>query len=528
MNLRWLAIFVLFFVSASTHAFGDKPLAPLTIVVFNKDVPESVELAKFYAQKRGIARDHLVGLSVSKTEEISRDEYDTMIRDPLRAIFKERKWWTLNEPRGGQVTVATNQIRFVALIKGMPLKIRPATDYPGDKPGGPPIGNRNDASVDSEVAALGAFSDQISGPLPNPYFQSYRAISEIDQSAVLLVCRLDAPQVATVRRMITDAIETEKSGLWGRAYIDGAHNSNAGLGVGDQWLKEARDELHKVGIPVVYEDTPEIFPNSYPMTDCALYFGWYAGTVSGPFTQSDFQFAPGAIAVHIHSFSASTLHDENANWAGPLVTKGAAATIGNVYEPYLQLTARLNIFNDRLLHGFTFAESAYMSIQAVSWMSVMVGDPLYRPYSAWLELGDKREVEKVSSDWAAYHDFASKNNSLLPEQFRAAAKQFAARTRNAPMLEDVGRLEAAAENYAGATGCFDLARTNYTKRDDILRTVLEEADALAKQNKAKRALDLLRGVLRIVPDAPASALLKKMEIELRAVKPSAPANSPRP
>jgi tetratricopeptide (TPR) repeat protein len=169
-----------------------------------------------------------------------------------------------------------------------------------------------------------------------------------------------------------------------------------------------------------------------------------------------------------------------------------------------------------------------MSIQAVSWMSVMVGDPLYRPYSAWLELGDKREVEKVSSDWAAYHDFASKNNSLLPEQFRAAAKQFAARTRNAPMLEDVGRLEAAAENYAGATGCFDLARTNYTKRDDILRTVLEEADALAKQNKAKRALDLLRGVLRIVPDAPASALLKKMEMELRAVKPAAPGNPPRP
>src|SRR5207302_1603161 len=91
------------------------------------------------------------------TEEISRVEYDTMIRDPLRAVFKERKWWSLNEPRGGQVTVASNSIRFVAMVKGMPLKIRPATNYPGDKPVGPPIGNRNDASVDSEVAALGAF-----------------------------------------------------------------------------------------------------------------------------------------------------------------------------------------------------------------------------------------------------------------------------------------------------------------------------------------------------------------------------------
>jgi uncharacterized protein (TIGR03790 family) len=520
MNLRSLGNWLLFFVIVAAPAFADKPLAPATIVVFNKDVSESVELAKFYAEKRGIAPDHLVGLSISKTEEISRLEYDTMIRDPLRKVFKERKWWTLNEGRGGPITVATNSIRFVALIKGIPLKIRAMADYPGDKPGGPPLGNRNDASVDSELATLGAFTDQISGALPNPYFQSYRPISELDHSAMLLVCRLDAPQAATVRRMITDAVETEKTGLWGRAYVDGAHNSAGGLGVGDHWLAEVRDQLHKVGIPAIFDDTPEIFPNSYPMTECALYFGWYAGSVSGPFTQPDFQFRPGAIAVHIHSFSASTLHDENANWAGPLLTKGAAATIGNVYEPYLQLTAQLNVFNDRLLHGFTFAESAYMSIQTLSWMSVMVGDPLYRPYAAWLQLEEKRDGQKTASDWRAYHDFAVKNSAVPAAEYRAAAKQFAARSRNAPMLEDLGILEAAAENYVGASGCFDLARTTYTKRDDILRTVLLEGDALSRQNKAKRALDLIQSVLRIVPNAPASALLKKMEMELRAAKPT--------
>jgi uncharacterized protein (TIGR03790 family) len=530
MKLRRLGQWFLFFASATSVAFAEKPLAPATIVVFNKDVPESVELAKFYAQKRGIARDHVIGLSVSKTEEIGRDEYDTMIRDPLRAVFKERGWWKLNEPRGSPTTVKENAIRFVAMIKGMPLKIRAASNYPGDKPEGPPVGNRNDASVDSELAALGAFSDHISGALPNPYFQSYKPIAELDHTALLLVCRLDAPEVATVRRMITDAIETEKTGLWGRAYIDGAHNTvTSGLGVGDQWLVDIRDQLHKAGIPLIYEDTPDIFPNSYPMTDCALYFGWYAGTVAGPFTQPDFQFPPGAIAVHIHSFSASTLHDENANWAGPLVTKGAAATIGNVYEPYLQLTSHLNIFSDRLLHGFTFAESAYMSVQTLSWQSVMVGDPLYRPYAIWLDLAEKAETQKAVSDWSAYHAFAAKNSSLPAAEYRAAAKQFAARTRNAPMLEDIGLLEAGAENYVGASGCFDLARTTYTKRDDILRTVLHEADALAKQNKPKRGADLLRSVLKIVPDAPGSALLKKMEMELRAMKPAVtPSNQRRP
>ncbi|HEX8898665.1 MAG TPA: TIGR03790 family protein [Chthoniobacterales bacterium] len=511
---------ILLFLLGPTLAFAEKPLAPATIVVFNQDVRESIELAKFYAEQRGIPRDHVVGLSISKTEEIGRIEYDTMIRDPLRAIFKDRGWWTLNEARGGAVTVTNNSIRFVALIKGVPLKIRAAPDYPGDKPGAAPLGNRNDASVDSEIAALAAFSDQISGPLANPYYQSYRPIAEADNSAVLLVCRLDAPQVATVRRMITDAVETEKGGLWGRAYIDGAHNSGAGLGVGDQWLTQARDQLHKVGVPVIYENTPEVFPNSYPMSDCGLYYGWYTEKVAGPFTQPDFQFAPGAVAVHIHSYSASTLHDENANWAGPLVTKGAAATIGNVYEPYLQLTAHLDVFNDRLLHGFTFGESAYMSCPVLSWMSVMVGDPLYRPYGAWLRLEEKGTADKSSNDWSAYHDFAVKNSALDAAAYRAAAKQFAARTRNAPMLEDIGLLEAGAQNYVDASGCFDLARMIYTKRDDILRTVLHDADALAKQNKAKRAVDLIRTVLRIAPDAPAASLLKKMEMELRATKPT--------
>lgn len=524
MKLGGKALLFFWFASGIPLAFAEKPLAPATIVVFNKDVPESVELAKFYAQKRGIAADHLVGLSCSRTEEISREEYDTRIRDPLRAAFKERKWWTLQEPSNGQITIVANSIRFVALIKGMPLKIRTAPDYPGDKAGGAPIASRNDASVDSELATLGAFSSQISGVLPNPYFQSYRAIAEFGNSALLLVCRLDAPEAATVRRMIVDAIETEKNGLWGRAYIDGAHNTAGGLEVGDQWLAEIPEQLHKAGVPVIYEDSPAIFPDAYPMSDCALYFGWYTETISGPFKQLDFQFVPGAVAVHIHSFSASTLHDEHAYWAGPLLTKGAAATIGNVYEPYLQLTSHLNVFSDRLLHGFTFAESAYMSMQSLSWMSVMVGDPLYRPYAAWVLMDEKREGEQASSDWQAYHDFAAKNRSEPIAEYRAAAMQFAARTRNAPMLEDLGLMEAAAGNYSAATGCFDLARTTYAKRDDILRTVMEEANALAKDNKTKRALDLLGSVLRVVPDAPASALLKKLETELRAKPQATPAN----
>jgi hypothetical protein len=163
-----------------------------------------------------------------------------------------------------------------------------------------------------------------------------------------------------------------------------------------------------------------------------------------------------------------------------------------------------------------------MSVQSLSWMSVMVGDPLYRPYAAWLQLADKGDGEKSALEWRAYHEFATKNSSMAAPEYRAAAKQFAARTRNAPMLEDIGLMEMAAQNYLGAIGCFDLARTIYSKRDDILRVVLHEAEAMAKDNKTKRALDLIRNVLRVVPDAPASSLLKKLEAELRATQPAPP------
>jgi hypothetical protein len=315
--------------------------------------------------------------------------------------------------------------------------------------------------------------------------------------------------------MIVDAIAAEKSGLWGRAYVDGAHNVSGGLQLGDQWLAEIREQLHKVGIPVVYDNSPALFPNGYPMTDCALYYGWYAANITGPFTQPEFRFVPGAVAVHIHSFSASTLRDPNSGWVGPLVSKGAAASMGNVYEPYLQLTAHLNIFNDRLLHGFTFAESAYMSMQALSWMSVMVGDPLYRPYASWSQIDAPRDYGKGAIEWKIYHDFALKYFPNSSTQYRLLARQAAWRARNGIMIEDVGLMEASGGNFAAATSYFQQARTCYTKRDDILRVVLEEADAWIKQNKPKRALELVRSTLRIVSDAPAAPLLRKIEQELK-------------
>jgi uncharacterized protein (TIGR03790 family) len=501
-------------LASAQIARSEQPLAASTVIVYNKTAPDAAELAKFYAQKRGIPADHIVGLTCSLAEEISRDEYDSTIANRLREIFKAKHWWDMRETEDHQEAVMTTSIRFVALIRGMPLKIRAALEpYPGDKRGGGPIDDRNEASVDSELATLGYFSPQISGARLNSYFKSFQPINQTEDPALLLVCRLDAPTAATVKQMIIDAIAAEKNGLWGRAYVDSAHGDSAGYEIGDQWLAEIPNQLHKVGIPAVFHRAASgIFPEGYPMTDCALYYGWYYPNMSGPFTRPDFRFVPGAIGLHIHSFSAGTLRDKTTNWVGPLLSRGAAASVGNVYEPYLQLTTHPDIFNDRLLHGFTFAESAYSATEALSWMGVMDGDPLYRPYANWIQIAN--EPAKPSS-WKSYHDFAARNFTQNTAQYRIAARQAASRARNCPMLEDLGLMEAADGNFAVATGLFGQARTCYSTRDDILRVIIEEADAWNKLKKPSRGLDLLRTALRIAGDAPAAPLLKQLEQELR-------------
>ncbi|MEI8342629.1 MAG: hypothetical protein WCH43_13990, partial [Verrucomicrobiota bacterium] len=58
------------------------PEAAATLVIFNNADPSSVELAGYYAEKRGIPFDHLIGLDCPLTEEISRKEYDRTIALP--------------------------------------------------------------------------------------------------------------------------------------------------------------------------------------------------------------------------------------------------------------------------------------------------------------------------------------------------------------------------------------------------------------------------------------------------------------
>jgi uncharacterized protein (TIGR03790 family) len=195
----------------------------------------------------------------------------------------------------------------------------------------------------------------------------------------MLVARVDGPSAGDVRRIIDDSLTAERTGLWGWTDARGMKDPN--YKIGNEWLFHIADESFRIGRPSILDRREALFPFGYPVTDAILYFGWYAEQTAGVFSDPQFHFRPGAIAVHIHSFSASTIRQPDKFWVGPLIRHGAAATLGNVYEAFLKLTPMLDLFYESLVNGLTFAESADAALRAVSWMATIVGDPLYRPFS---------------------------------------------------------------------------------------------------------------------------------------------------
>jgi uncharacterized protein (TIGR03790 family) len=504
--------------AAPAVAAAPSPYAALTVVVYNEADRDSGELAHFYAEKRGIPKDQIIPLKCSKAEEISRDEYDRTIAEPLRQIFTARGWWKLRDPNSPLGPVDSNRIRFVALIRGIPLKIAAAPTYPGDKtviPG--PAGSTNAAAVDSELAVLGYRTRIISGFMPNPYFHSFTSITDAHRPDIMLVCRLDGPSAEIVRRMIGDSLAAEQEGLAGFAYVDARGIKDPGYVEGDNWLYEVANSARRHGSPVVLDDGPGLFPELYPMTHAALYFGWYTENVAGPFVRPDFRFVRGAVAVHIHSFSASTIREPLHFWVGPLLTAGAVATFGNVYEPYLSLTPHLDIFHDRLRAGYTFAESAYMAQRALSWMTTFVGDPLYRPFKGAAEL----EERPATGEWADFREagkaWFSTDRATGDEALRAAAKK----DHSGMIMEGLAFLQLSVNDRDAAMVSFEQAREYYGKGDDAMRVALYEIMKLQEVNRDAEARALAQKMIAANPHATSVDLLRAL-VETRISAPPIP------
>lgn len=362
-------------------------------VVYNTNNPDSKAVAEHYAAARSIPDRQVIGLDMPAEEEITRKDFDKRIQEPLLEKLEKLDLFRFDEPKkrglfskgNGKRKLVESKIRYLVLCYGTPLRIGAVSGL--KEPGMekiPGLLQRNEASVSQELAIMAArqYEDPgLTGYIINPFYKTEDPSQINPLNGVLMVTRLDGPTPEIAKGLVDKAILAEEWGLWGRAYFDTRGISNGAYKMGDDMLKAAYNIVRLLGFPVDNEDTNAVFPYEYPMSEIAFYAGWYTTHPEGAMARPDVEFSPGAIAYHLHSFSAATLRSKTQNWAGPLLAKGATATLGCVYEPYLEFTPDIEVLFAYLMKSqSTLGEAAYSALPTLSWQSTVVGDPLYRPF----------------------------------------------------------------------------------------------------------------------------------------------------
>ena len=378
---------IIFLFAAVMLTLGAKAaegnLAARVVLLANSADPDSLRVARHYAEVRGVPLENIIALKLPLAESITWREFVVTLWEPLLDELLRAKWvdaipMALTDPVGRRkLAVHGHRIGALVTCRGVPLKIEhdPALDL------GTALMQRaefrtNAGAVDSELSLLAQPNYPIAALVPNPLFQKENP-DALERLQVVRVSRLDGPTVEDALGLVDRAVAAERTGLLGRAYVDsgGIH------GAGDRWLEALAIQLESLGWAPAVDRDPATLSATARCDAPVLYFGWYASDLNGPFALPGFRFPPGAIAFHIHSYSAGTLRSTTSGWTGPLVARGVTATVGNVFEPYLEQTHRPDLFFRALARGATLVDAAYFSLPAFSWQAMLIGDPLYRPFA---------------------------------------------------------------------------------------------------------------------------------------------------
>ncbi len=538
----WLAAMVFALMPLFVRAGGDE-----VVVVYNTRMPESKAVAEYYAKMRHVPAKQIFGFALTTDERMSRDEFRDSLQLPLAQRIEDAGLWRLgsvtNTMTNGQPgvverRVVASKIRYAVLCYGVPLGIAavPVPHEPG-KETAHPESLRDEAAVDSELAWLPLVEMGVSlaGPLRNWVYGATNIVSLNPTNGILLVARLDGPNADIARGLVDKALEAERDGLWGRAYFDarGLDKTNSYY-LGDEAILGAAELCRKMGFDATVDKNPGTFPADFPMSQIAIYCGWYEVNVSGPFTLPKVEFMPGAFAYHLHSFSAATVRSTNAFWVGPLLTKGATCTMGCVNEPYLTLTPDAAVFLARWIGGgFTFGEAAWAAQPALSWQTTVVGDPLYRPFG--------KPPPQLHAELARRHDpliewsYLRLMNLDLARGLSVATlvnflENLDVTTNSAVLTEKLADFYQIQGKPSSAIGTYQRALTLNPSPEQRIRIRLTLGEKLLAQNRETDAIENYQQLLKESPDYPGKPNIeaKLAALEQKLAGTNAPAGTNEP
>ena len=341
--------------------FGQSPDSVL--IVINQSSSLSRKIGEYYAERRAVPATHICRLNTSQGEEISRTDFDDQIARPIRDYL-----------RGHNLA---EKVLYIVITSGVPLKIRGNLGLTAEA-----------ASVDSELTLLyfdlHGRAHSLPGGIPNPFFGKIRAPFRHPDFPIYLVTRLAGFDFEDVKAMIDRAVAARNRGKF---VIDLKGNDKT---QGNTWLLQAAQQLPRDR--VVLDRSPAVLDYE---SDVIAYASWGSNDPERKERHLHFQWLPGAVVTEYVSTNGRTFArpPEAWNigaWSNPktffdgspqtltadYIHDGATGASGHVYEPYLAFTPRPNILLPAYYQGRNLAESYYLSIPTLSWMNIVVGDPL--------------------------------------------------------------------------------------------------------------------------------------------------------
>jgi uncharacterized protein (TIGR03790 family) len=335
------------------------------LVVVNGASSVSRQIGSYYRQRRGVPQANLCVIDAPAVEVVTRRVYDKAVAAPIAACLKSRG---LEE-----------KVLYIATTLGVPLRI--------DGSGGV---HGTGAAVDSELALLYAdirgARHPIEGTVANPFFGARDAAFRHPRFPIYLVCRLAAYDFEDVRGMIDRALAARNRG---RVVVDMKSPDDL---PGNDWLRDTAIALPDSRL--VFDETSRVL---YGERGVIGYAAWGSNDSNRKRRFVGFGWLPGAIVTDFVSSNGRTFVSPPDNWnitswsdkahwfagspqslSADYIHEGSTGASGHVAEPYLALTPRPNLLFPAYLGGRTLAESYYLSIPALSWQNIVIGDPLCR------------------------------------------------------------------------------------------------------------------------------------------------------
>lgn len=353
--------------------------APHSVVVLvNAADTDAMTLAGRYLRERDLPPSHLCAVAMPATEDVSLEDFRTLILAPLRACIDE-------------TAGLAARLEAILVVRGAPLRV--AIDVGGtmrraslaaalslwdttDASGTPLLGEDPGATADCGGTPCWAATWR-NAYHAEPFDASFAEDLMGYTQRPVLVTMLHGRSYADAERLLDSALAAE-------ALADGA--------TGEFMLMEgadaARGALDREYAPVLAGLEARGFTAVRAPFDANLtghtFAAFFTGTASIGTTIEGNDFHPGALVDNLTSFGALPINFRDAGESQVSIARWVARGVGGVHgttdEPLNNcFPSRALVFD--YVDGATLAEAYHGRLPFVYWHNLVLGDPMLAPYA---------------------------------------------------------------------------------------------------------------------------------------------------